>query len=118
MEAGMSIWKKISGMLVSKGDDDKRAFWVYVHCDRCQEAIRLRVDLYSDLSIQYGEGKNGELFFTRKTIMGSGDCFERIYVELTFDKHRRLKEKSIEHGGFITEQEYLEVMNGDQTPPS
>ena len=118
MEAGMSIWKKISGILVSEGDDDKRAFWVYVRCDRCQEAIRLRVDLYNDLSIQYGEGKDDEVLFTRKMIMGNKDCHERMIMELTFDKHRRLKEKSIEHGGFITEQEYLEVMNGDQTPPS
>lgn len=112
----MSIWKKISGILAPEGNDDKRAFWVYVSCNRCQEAIRLRVDLYSDLSIQYDEGKNDEQFLTRKTIMGSSDCFERIYVELTFDKHRRLKEKSIEHGGFITEEEYLEVMKNDQNP--
>ena len=114
----MSIWKKFSGMLAPGGDDDKRAFWVYVRCDRCQEAIRLRVDLYSDLSIQYGEGKNDELFFTRKTIIGSSDCFEGIYIELTFDKHRRLKEKSIEHGEFITEEEYLDVIKDDQKPHS
>jgi hypothetical protein len=112
----MSIWKKISGMLTPEGDGDKRAFWVFVRCDHCQEAIRLRVDLYSDLSIQYGDGKNDELFFTRKTIMGSNDCFERITVELVFNKHRRFIEKSIEHGEFITEEEYLEGIKDDQNP--
>ena len=106
----MSIWKKISGILVSEGDDDKRAFWVYVRCDRCHETIRSRVDLYNDLSIQYGEGKDNEVFFTRKMIMGNKDCYERMIMELTFDKHRRLKDKSIENGTFITEEEFMEGM--------
>jgi len=110
----MSIWKKISGLLAPEGNDDKRAFRVYVRCDRCQEAIRLRVDLYSDLSIQYGEGKDDEVLFTRKMIMGNRDCFERILVELSFDKHRRLKDKSIENGTFITEEEFMEEMKDDQ----
>lgn len=114
----MSIWKTISGMLAPGGDDDERAFWVYVRCDRCQEAIRLRVDLYSDLSVNYTEGKKNDSFFTRKTIMGSSDCFERITVELSFDKDHRLKEKSIEGGGFITEEEYLEVMKDRQNQHS
>ncbi len=105
-------------MLSPGGDDDQRALWVYVRCDRCQETIRSRVDLYSDLSVRYGEGKGDQVFFTRKTIMGRSDCFERITVELTFDQHRRLKEKSIEHGGFITAEEFIETRKDDQNPHS
>lgn len=110
----MSIWKKFSGLLAPARTDDFRNFWVYVRCDRCQEVIRSRVDLYNDLSAQDGDGKGNRSLFTRKTIMGNSYCFERITVELVFDKDRRLKEKSIEHGQFITEEEYLEFVKHDQ----
>lgn len=102
----MGIFKKISSLLSSASDRDASAFWVYVRCDLCGEKIRTRVDLHNDLSIRYGESKQGNTYFTRKSLLGSQHCFKLIEVQLTFDQDRQLIDKQIEGGQFITEEEF------------
>jgi hypothetical protein len=41
-----------------------------------------------------------------KTLVGNRLCFERIEVTLTFDENRRLLDRDITRGEFITRQEY------------
>lgn len=102
----MSLWEKISNLISGSDDDDSRGYRVYVRCNRCHESIQMRVDLFNDLSDEYSNGE--KTLFTRKTIMGSGDCFERIQVELIFDKDRRLMDRTIEGGEFISAEVFLE----------
>ena len=40
--------------------------------------------------------------------MGSGKCFQRVEVELTFDKNRKLINKEIQGGALISEDEYFD----------
>ena len=77
-------------------------YYIYVRCSRCGEAIRTRVNLRNDPSEQEGGG-----FTLSKTLVGSaGRCFQRIEVTLTFDGARRVTEREITGGEFITAQEF------------
>jgi hypothetical protein len=60
----------------------------------------------NDLSIQYGETEKEDVYFTRKRVIGSQGCFNPIDVELTFDRDRRLMDKQITGGRFISQEEY------------
>jgi hypothetical protein len=102
----MSLFKKISDLFSSTGDKDDSAYWVYVKCNRCGEAIRTRIDMRHDLSMNYGSGEADTTYFCRKTLMGEKRCFQRIEVELTFDHRRQLLDRQIHGGEFITEEEY------------
>lgn len=102
----MGFFNKLSKLFSSPGGDDTRAYWIYARCKRCGEKIRTRVDLSNDLSLDYGGDQT--TYFTRKVLIGEGRCFERIEVRLTFDKDRRLINREISGGEFISEVQFLE----------
>jgi hypothetical protein len=83
------------------GGEKDTGYWIYVRCNRCGEALRTRIDLQNSLS-QADEGG----YVIHKTLVGSRLCFERIEVTLTFDEGRRLLDRDVAHGEFITRQEY------------
>jgi len=92
--------------------EDKRAYWLYVQCDRCDERIKTRVDLFNDLSVRYRE-KGRELdYYCRKVIIGSNRCFQPIEVQLSFDSKRNLIEREILNGVFISAEEYRNTNEG------
>ena len=84
------------------GDDSADgAYWIYVRCRRCGEVIRTRLDLRHNLTEREEGG-----FIARKTLVGSGLCFERIEVTLIFDQNRQLADREIAGGEFITAEAY------------
>ena len=84
---------------------DDRNYWVYVKCNRCGEIVKGRVDLYNHLSIEYGEEKSGNTFFCRKVLIGSNRCYQQITVEMTFADNRKLIDRQITGGKFVSEDE-------------
>ena len=87
----------------SGGDDsyEKNAYWIYVRCKRCGETIKTRIDLRNNLH-PLDEGG----YIVRKTLVGNQLCFERIEVTLTFDEQRRVIDREISKGEFITAEEF------------
>jgi hypothetical protein len=96
----MSLIEKISRFLKSSTSPDESAYWISVRCNRCGEEIRSRVNLYNDLSVEY-QGEGEQIYRCRKVLVGRKGCFQRIEVELVFDKNRRLIEGDISGGEFI-----------------
>jgi hypothetical protein len=88
---------------------DARSYYLYLECDQCGEKLKTRVDLHSDLSIEYGKSRKGDTFHVRKQVVGENLCFRRIEIQLTFDRNRSLIHKEASGGKFITEREYLEA---------
>jgi hypothetical protein len=82
-------------------ESDASGYYVYVRCRRCGEPIMTRIDVRNELS-QRDEGG----YVVRKTLVGNRRCFERIEVTLVFDAERRLAERTIERGEFITAEEF------------
>jgi hypothetical protein len=102
----MSLFKKISEYFSTPSMVDEAGFWVYVRCNKCHEPIKSRVNLHHDLSVDY-DGPKGQSYFSRKTIVGSSGCFQRIEIELTFNHKRKLANREISGGTFIEKEEYL-----------
>ena len=98
----MGFFKKLGKLFNPRMDSDQWVQWVSVKCNRCGEQIRSRIDLRNDLSINYGED-GSPTYFTRKLLIGEGHCFQRIKVELTFDKDRKLMDRQISGGKFADE---------------
>lgn len=105
----MGLFKKISDLFSSPGAQDDSAYWLYVKCSRCGEAIHTRIDMRNDLSMSYGSAQADTTYFCRKVLMGEKRCFQRIEVELTFDHRRQLIDRQIHGGEFITAEEYSSI---------
>jgi len=97
----MGFLDSVKSLLGGSGERDETGYWLYVRCHRCGEAIKTRIDLQRDLSPRDEGG-----FMVGKTLVGSQRCFERVEVTLTFDENRRLMEREITRGDFITAEEY------------
>jgi hypothetical protein len=108
----VSFFKRLFGGLMGGGTAPagdgagRNAFWLYVRCNACGEAIRLRVSREHDLSAEFdGESDSPSSYHMAKEIVGQ-KCFRRIHVEMTFDGSRHPSDRQITGGTFITREEY------------
>jgi hypothetical protein len=97
----MGFLESIKSLLGGGEELGKTGYYVYVRCHRCGEAIRTRIDMRNDLSRREEGG-----FTVNKTLVGSQRCFERIEVALTFDDNRKLVDREITRGDFISAEEF------------
>ncbi len=86
------------------------ALWLYVRCNRCGEAIQVRVDRRYDLASEWRDpGESGPAYTMHKDIVGES-CFQRISVDVGFDASFQIVEQHIRGGAFLTETAYREMM--------
>ena len=82
------------------------ALWIYVRCQRCGEAIGIRADHRYDLvSAMLDPGEEGPAYTLHKDIVGNA-CFQRITVDLAFDRRQTIVARQITGGTFISAEEY------------
>ncbi len=101
----MNWLKSLAGLFSGSGSGG-RAYWLHVVCDHCGEKLRTRVDLYNDLSVDYGESGSEITYFCRKTLVGSSGCYRPIEVALTFDEKKTMKSHKVSGGRFLTQEQY------------
>jgi hypothetical protein len=82
------------------GGDD--GFFVYVRCDQCGAAVRLRLHKQHDLN----DAEEGYVW--HKTIVDSR-CFRPMVTVARFDRDYQLLEAEIDGGHFIGREEYEAV---------
>jgi len=105
-EALMSIFKRLSSLFSAQGTtNNQRDYWLVVRCKRCGEIIRSRVDLWNDLSWTDPDSGENSAYTCRKTLMGSGICFQQIEVNLAFDSKRNVLDRDITGGEFIEDDD-------------
>jgi hypothetical protein len=105
--ATLSFLKKLFSRITSGAQRNAHIYPVYVRCGQCGEKLQIQINLWNDLSIQYGDTDKEDVYFTRKQIVGRSGCCKPIEVELTFDRQRHVKDRKIQGGQFITEEEFL-----------
>jgi len=98
----MSLWKKITSILSPPIQGDPMAFWVTVRCNHCGEIIRSRVNLSNDLSAEYDGSRTS--YVCRKVLLGESRCFQQIEVVLKFDENRKLFDRTVSGGEFVTQE--------------
>lgn len=97
----MGFLKRLFG-----GQPEDRGLYVYVRCDNCGEAIRVRIDPMNDLSPVYEtEGDDETGYEVRKQILGNR-CYRLMEGLWRFDRRKRLLGGEIEGGTEITAAEY------------
>lgn len=101
----MSFWETLSRLFRGAAQAD-RFQNIYVRCNRCGEKIRVRVDMHNELSPEYASGDYPSGYSCRKVAVGEQRCFQSIEIVLKFDAKRRLLEKEITGGDFLTEEQY------------
>jgi hypothetical protein len=102
----MGFLNSLKSLFAGNGEAQGEGYWIYVRCRRCGEAIKTRLHLQNELS-QNDEGG----YTVSKMLVGNRHCFERIEITLTFDEHRRLINRDIAHGDFITAEAYEAAQN-------
>ncbi|MDX1994657.1 MAG: hypothetical protein SF029_19900 [bacterium] len=78
-----------------------RAIYLYVRPKRCDQIVRVRIDLWNDLS----ENDEGGGYFVRKTAQGTR-CPFAAEIHVSFDGKRNITQQGVENGAFVEEAEY------------
>jgi len=81
---------------------DKNAYFVYVRPKRCQEVVRVRINLMNDLSLTDDESG----YFVRK-LASAQRCPFQAEISLLFDRNRRLVDTQVENGEMVTQADYV-----------
>ena len=98
----MGFLKKLGNLFAPPSStNNARDYWITVRCKRCGEIIRARIDLWNELSLSDSDAGDNSTYTSRKIIMGSGTCFQRIEVVLKFNSKHKLQDKQITGGDFI-----------------
>ena len=88
---------------------DLHGLYLFVRCNRCGEVVRVRVNTSNELSEQMADDDSDRVigFAAEKGVVGNNFmCGQTMRVYLTFDRNRRMTEKRVEGGAFITEEEF------------
>jgi hypothetical protein len=101
----MSFFKRLLEGLFGGSAPRDNALYVYVRPKLCKEVLVVRVDLYNQLSLT--EDESG--YLVRKEARGNR-CPFPVEVVLHFDRNRRVVEKEITNGEFVTEADYAAFM--------
>ncbi|MEO1287985.1 MAG: hypothetical protein AAFV93_09455, partial [Chloroflexota bacterium] len=83
------------------GTPSDNGYYVYVKPKMCKEIVQVRINLGSDLSLT--DDTSG--YWIRKVASATRCPFQAEFT-LYFDKGRKLTDRTIENGEFVTEEEY------------
>lgn len=76
-----------------------RGLYIYARCRRCGAVVQSRIDVEHDLSQDFDTGG----YFVRKGLVDAR-CFQRMEIELRFDRRRRLVSQRIQGGEFVSRE--------------
>ena len=96
----MDFLKRLFGG--SGGDVQGNALYVYVKPHRCDDVLELRINLNNDLSLN----DTGDGYWVRKLASSSNYKCNQVEVTLYFDMNRRLQDKEISGGAWVSREDY------------
>ncbi|MBN1681801.1 MAG: hypothetical protein JW966_16090 [Anaerolineae bacterium] len=104
----MGFLKNLFGGGKSEEAGDRDGLYFYIRSDSTGEVIRLRIHRYNDLS----QADDSKSYYVRKTVVGQRS-YDRIEVELYFDKTRRFNDSTIT-GGELVDRDAYETYQANQ----
>lgn len=107
----MNLLKKLFGG--GGGGFQQSGMFFYIRSRRSGEIIELRLDM-NQLTPDY-ENERVSGYFTHKTLVGQRS-FERLEADFHFDPNKRLVEKTVTGGEFVTREDFIaqqETHQGD-----
>lgn len=108
----MSIFNAFKSLFSpGRGDATADAYWLYVQCNKCGEAIRIRINKTWDLAQEFGDDEQVSGYTLHKEILGQ-KCPQLIYVRQELDVHYRVQHQEVTNGRFLTQEEYEALAGG------
>jgi hypothetical protein len=106
----MNFLKDLFGKLFGGGGQNSGPeLYVYIRPKMCREIVRVRINLYNDLS--QTDDESG--YIVRKEARGNRCPFPAEFT-LHFDRNRNVTEREIENGEFATEENYLDFLESQK----
>ncbi|GAB4576160.1 MAG: hypothetical protein Kow0077_31240 [Anaerolineae bacterium] len=96
----MNFLKRLFG----GGQSHDSGMYFYIRSKRSGEVIQVRLDM-NQLTPEY-ENERVSGYFTHKTLVGQRS-FERLEAEFFFDPNKRLVEKRVSGGEFVTREDWV-----------
>ncbi|HLV35345.1 MAG TPA: hypothetical protein VKY59_09540 [Spirillospora sp.] len=97
----MNFLKKLFGGDTSGVERDSRAMYFYVKPNRCDDVLRVRIDLHNDLSL----ADDGNGYWVRKLASSANYKCNQVELTLYFDSNRRLDmERTEVQGGTVVDR--------------
>ncbi len=102
----MNIFKNLfGGRKTLTPDDSRRALYFYVRPKRCNEIVRVRVDLMNDLS----QGDDGG-YFCRKIVRATR-CPFPAELHISFDANHKIIQVGVQDGDLLEETDYQKFVS-------
>lgn len=95
----MNILKNLFG---GGQDRDERGAYFYVKPHRCDDVLRVRVDLYNDLSLT----DDGSGYWVRKLASSGNYKCQQVELTLYFNKNHRLEDSEVTGGSLVERSDY------------
>ncbi|MBZ0294937.1 MAG: hypothetical protein K8L99_20410 [Anaerolineae bacterium] len=86
----------------SRPETDGRGQYFYVKPHRCDDVLRVRVDMSNDLSLN--DTNSG--YWVRKMVSSGNYKCAQVELTLHFDTNRRLQDSEIQGGQLVTREDY------------
>ena len=97
----MNFLKKLFGGS-SAGNRDGSGMYFYVKLQRCEDIIRVRVDMNNELSLN--DESNG--YWVRKLVSGSNYKCAHAEINVYFDMNRNLQNTDVQGGQLVKREDY------------
>lgn len=105
----MNFLRKLFG----GGANASPEMYVYIRPKACREIVRVRINLYNDLSLTDDESG----YLVRKEGRGNRCPFPAEFT-LHFDRNRNVTQREIENGEFATEANYEDFLESQKVKES
>lgn len=92
-------------------DRDDRSLWLYVRPHRCDDVLRVRIDMMNDLS----QRDDGDGYHVRKLASSANYRCNQVELELHFDRRRRVEKREAQGGVFVERADW-EAWQAGQPP--
>lgn len=90
---------------------DGRALWLYVRPQRCDDVLRVRIDMMNDLS----QVDDGDGYRVRKLVSSANYRCNQVELEIIFDRRRRVERREANGGSFVGREDW-EAWQAAQPP--
>jgi hypothetical protein len=110
----------------SGGRPGDRGLYVYVRCNRCQDVVRVRINVANELSELTDEDDEGvenprdshpNARYTITKGVVDTTCYRKMSLTMLFDARRREVDRQIE-GGTSVDQDAWEAAQESRQPPA
>jgi len=91
-----------------------RGLYLYIRCNRCQDVVRVRLNMANDLLQEFVENSDDVAGYSVTKGVVDSKCFRPMTLTMRFDNRRRELERSVEGGQLVEREDWEAVRTARQ----